>query len=63
MWLQWFVLVISFIIFWMFCIISNAIFFTFDHPSNPYWVMENTISTPIHSCVVLITCIVALMPR
>ncbi|XP_070196933.1 phospholipid-transporting ATPase VA-like isoform X2 [Littorina saxatilis] len=62
-WLQWFVLVISFIIFWMFCIISNAIFFTFDHPSNPYWVMENTISSPIHSCIVLITCILALLPR
>nr|KAG5711610.1 hypothetical protein BaRGS_016792 [Batillaria attramentaria] len=61
-WLQWLVLVLSFIIFWMFCVILNAIFFTFDHPSNPYWVMENTISTPIHSCIVIITCVVALMP-
>ncbi|XP_076467810.1 phospholipid-transporting ATPase VA-like [Babylonia areolata] len=62
-WLQWVMLVLSFVIFWMFCIISNAIFFTWDHPANPYWVMENTISTPIHSCIVLITCIVALLPR
>lgn len=62
-WLQWLVLVLSFIIFWMFCVISNAIFFTWDHPSNPYWVMENTISTPIHSCIVIITCFVALLPR
>ncbi|XP_025085934.1 probable phospholipid-transporting ATPase VA isoform X2 [Pomacea canaliculata] len=62
-WLQWFSLVISFIIFWMFCVISNAFFFTFDHPSNPYWVMEMTISNPIHSCMVVLACVAALLPR
>ncbi|XP_071088418.1 phospholipid-transporting ATPase VD-like [Haliotis cracherodii] len=62
-WIQWLVLIMSFLFFWMFAVISNAIFFTWDHPSNPYWVMENTISTPIHSCVVIISCVVALLPR
>ncbi|XP_012939199.2 probable phospholipid-transporting ATPase VA, partial [Aplysia californica] len=52
-WLQWASLVLSFALFWSFLLISNAIFFTFDHPSNPYWVMENTIATAIHSAIVI----------
>ncbi|XP_041360414.1 phospholipid-transporting ATPase VA-like [Gigantopelta aegis] len=62
-WLQWVTLVLSFLFFWIFAIISNLFFFTWDHPSNPYWVMENTISQPIHSCTVILTCVLALLPR
>jgi phospholipid-translocating ATPase len=62
-WLQWVIMIFSFIFFWMFCIVSNGIFFTWDHPANPYWVMENTISDPVHTCIVIISCIIALMPR
>ncbi|XP_046562486.1 phospholipid-transporting ATPase VB-like [Haliotis rubra] len=62
-WIQWLILIMTFLFFWVFAVVSNAIFFTWDHPSNPYWVMENTISTPIHSCVVIISCVVALLPR
>ncbi|ESO88481.1 hypothetical protein LOTGIDRAFT_179097 [Lottia gigantea] len=62
-WIQWLFLIVSFILFWMFAIIFNAIFVTFDHPSNPYWVMEHTISQAIHSCLTVITCVLALLPR
>ncbi|KAK6168454.1 hypothetical protein SNE40_020985 [Patella caerulea] len=62
-WLQWLFLILSFLVFWMFAIISNAIFFTFNPPSNPYWVMENTISQAIHSCIAIIVCVLALLPR
>ncbi|XP_076446004.1 LOW QUALITY PROTEIN: phospholipid-transporting ATPase VA-like [Babylonia areolata] len=62
-WMQWLTVVLSFVVFWVFCVVVNAIFFTWNKPVNAYWVMENTISTPIHSCVVFITCILALLPR
>lgn len=62
-WIQWGSIVLSFTLFWAFLLISNAIFFTFDHPSNPYWVMENTIATASHSLIVVITCFVSLLPR
>ncbi|CAG5132573.1 unnamed protein product, partial [Candidula unifasciata] len=62
-WLQFGAIVLSFTIFWNFLLISNAIFFTFDHPSNPYWVMENTIASASHSAIVIITCFIALLPR
>lgn len=62
-WLQWFFMIFSFIFFYLFCLISNGIFVTWDHPANPYWVMQNTVSEPLHSCIILITCIVALLPR
>ncbi|XP_046566596.1 phospholipid-transporting ATPase VD-like [Haliotis rubra] len=62
-WIQRLILIMTFLSFWVIAVVSNAIFFTWDHPSNPYWVMENTISTPIHSCVVIISCVVALLPR
>ncbi|XP_059146032.1 phospholipid-transporting ATPase VB-like [Physella acuta] len=62
-WIQWGSIVLSFVLFWGFLLISNAVFFTFDHPSNPYWVMENTIATASHSLIVVLTCFVSLLPR
>ncbi|KAL8581296.1 hypothetical protein ACOMHN_028322 [Nucella lapillus] len=62
-WMQWLTMVLSFVVFWVFCVVVNAVFFTWNKPVNAYWVMENTISSPIHSCVVFITCILALLPR
>ncbi|RUS74359.1 hypothetical protein EGW08_017882 [Elysia chlorotica] len=62
-WIQWVCVVISFVLFWAFLLVSNAIFFTFDHPSNPYWVFMNTVSTASHSSIVILTVFVALLPR
>ncbi|XP_055894088.1 phospholipid-transporting ATPase VB-like [Biomphalaria glabrata] len=62
-WIQWGSVVLSFFLFWSFLLISNAVFFTFDHPSNPYWVMENTIASASHSLIVVLTCFVSLLPR
>ncbi|KAH9489279.1 putative phospholipid-transporting ATPase VA [Bulinus truncatus] len=62
-WIQWGSMVLSFFLFWSFLLVSNAVFFTFDHPSNPYWVMQNTIATASHSLIVVLTCFVSLLPR
>ncbi|KAK3611089.1 hypothetical protein CHS0354_000095 [Potamilus streckersoni] len=62
-WPQWLTLALSFLVFWLFGIIMNSFFFTWDHPVTPYWVMQNTIAKPIHSIVVVITCVAALLPR
>ncbi|GFR72413.1 phospholipid-transporting ATPase [Elysia marginata] len=62
-WIQWVCVVVSFVLFWSFLLVSNAIFFTFDHPSNPYWIFMNTVSTASHSSIVILTVFVSLLPR
>lgn len=63
MWPQWLTLILSFLSFWMFGIIIDSFFFDFDHPVTPYWVMQNTISKPIHAIIVLVSVVLALLPR
>ncbi|XP_069129407.1 phospholipid-transporting ATPase VA-like isoform X2 [Argopecten irradians] len=62
-WPQWLTTVVSFLFFWFFAILSNAVWFTFDHPANPYWVMIHTMTKPIHTLVVLLSTVLALLPR
>ncbi|XP_053399263.1 phospholipid-transporting ATPase VA-like isoform X2 [Mercenaria mercenaria] len=63
MWPQWLTLILSFVVFWLFGIVIDSFFMTFDHPMTPYWVMQNTISKPIHACIVLVSVVAALLPR
>lgn len=62
-WPQWLITILSFLVFWLFGIILNAIWFSFDHPSNPYWVMQNTMTQPIHFITVVLTLLLCLLPR
>ncbi|XP_021366128.1 probable phospholipid-transporting ATPase VA isoform X4 [Mizuhopecten yessoensis] len=62
-WPQWLTTIFSFLVFWFFAILSNAVWFTFDHPANPYWVMIHTMTKPIHTVVVLLSTVLALLPR
>ncbi|XP_052793308.1 phospholipid-transporting ATPase VB-like isoform X2 [Mya arenaria] len=63
MWPQWLTLILSFLIFWLFGIIIDSFFMTFDHPMTPYWVMMVTISKPTHFLMVALGTITALLPR
>ncbi|KAL4230408.1 putative phospholipid-transporting ATPase VB [Mactra antiquata] len=63
MWPQWLTLILSFVFFWLFGIVIDSFFMTFDHPVTPYWVMQMTISKPIHAIIVLISVCTALLPR
>ena len=56
-------MILSFVFFWLFAIVCHAIWFTFDHPANPYWVMQNTLVKPIHVITVVITTVLSLLPR
>ncbi|KAK3100160.1 hypothetical protein FSP39_015575 [Pinctada imbricata] len=62
-WPQWLTIVLSFVFFWLFSILINGIWFTFDHPANPYWVMQNTMVKPIHVIMVALAVTTALLPR
>ncbi|XP_056012522.1 phospholipid-transporting ATPase VD-like isoform X2 [Ostrea edulis] len=62
-WPQWLTMILSFVFFWLFAIVCHAIWFTFDHPANPYWVMQNTLVKPIHVITVVITTVLSLLPR
>jgi len=62
-WPQWLTTILSFLAFWLFAIIINAFWFSFDHPSNPYWVMQNTMTQPIHFITVILTLMLCLLPR
>ncbi|KAL5011267.1 hypothetical protein ScPMuIL_009818 [Solemya velum] len=62
-WLQWLLLVLSFVSFWMFAIIIDSVWIDFDHPVTPYWIMHNTIAQPIHMLIVLFSSVLALLPR
>ncbi|KAL3879260.1 hypothetical protein ACJMK2_031562 [Sinanodonta woodiana] len=62
-WPQWLSMIVSFLSFWLFGIIIDSFFFTWDHPVTPYWVMQNTITKPIHTILVVFACVLALLPR
>ncbi|XP_076117823.1 phospholipid-transporting ATPase VD-like isoform X3 [Mytilus galloprovincialis] len=62
-WPQWLITILSFLVYWLFAIVINAIWFSFDHPSNPYWVMQNTMTQPIHFITVVLTLLTCLLPR
>ncbi|XP_011442077.1 phospholipid-transporting ATPase VD isoform X3 [Magallana gigas] len=62
-WPQWLTMILSFVFFWLFAIVCHAIWFTFDHPANPYWVMQNTLVKPIHVITVVIITVLSLLPR
>lgn len=62
-WPQWLTLILSFLIFWLAGIIIDSFFILFDHPMTPYWVMQQTISKPIHALIVVISVVTALLPR
>ncbi|XP_061165426.1 phospholipid-transporting ATPase VD-like isoform X2 [Saccostrea echinata] len=62
-WPQWLTMILSFVFFWLFAIVCHAIWFTFDHPANPYWVMQNTLVKPIHVITVVIITVLSLFPR
>lgn len=62
-WPQWLTIILSFVFFWLFAIVCHAIWFTFDHPANPYWVMQNTLVKPIHVITVVIITVLSLLPR
>ncbi|XP_052278161.1 phospholipid-transporting ATPase VA-like isoform X2 [Dreissena polymorpha] len=63
MWPQWLTLILSFVVFFLFGIIIDSFFMTFDHPMTPYWVMMVTISKPIHFLMVAASIVLSLLPR
>ncbi|CAI9731631.1 phospholipid-transporting ATPase VA-like [Octopus vulgaris] len=62
-WIQWFLMVINFLFFWCCMIVVHAFCLDCEHPGNPYWVMENTLAKPTHVLIVVITSVIALIPR
>ncbi|GAB1601815.1 probable phospholipid-transporting ATPase VB, partial [Argonauta hians] len=62
-WIQWFLMVVNFFFFWLCMIVVHAFCLDCEPPGNPYFVMENTLAKPTHVLIVVITTVIALIPR
>lgn len=62
-WPQWLTVILSFLSFWLVAITVDSFFMTINHPVAPYWVMQHTVTKPIHALVVVISVFTALLPR
>ena len=57
------VILISLLLFYGFNVVYSVVIVVGSPPANPHWVYVNTLTTPIHWLLVILTVIIALAPR
>ena len=62
-WIQWFAVIISVILYIGFGLIYNAVCSNCDGLTNPYWVMQNSLTDPTQYLILLMTAVLTLLPR
>ncbi|XP_067852239.1 phospholipid-transporting ATPase VB [Heptranchias perlo] len=62
-WLHWGSIIGSIVFYFLVTLVYSATCVTCNHPSNPYWIMQQQMTDPLFYLICLITPIVALFPR
>ncbi|XP_053157744.1 phospholipid-transporting ATPase VB isoform X2 [Hemicordylus capensis] len=60
---HWIIMIGSILFYFAFSLIYNATCIVCNHPTNPYWIMEKELATPIFYLISLLTPVTALLPR
>jgi len=62
-WMQWFAIALSIGLYVGFGLIYNAVCYNCEGLTNPYWVMETSLSDPVQYLILIITGVLILLPR
>ena len=63
MWVTWLSLGLSLVLMWISMICTAHFGITTDPPLNPYWVFYVTLSSPLYWFTLILSTVVALLPR